>query len=160
MRSEEDSVEEKTRSSSRVSEWRSPRAHAQTDEQGANREAVQSASAPSIVQFQEVNSIAKSLASSRFSEDQVRTDTRTEETTADEDDARSRCRCSSCCRASLSCPIVPDRPTDRPIDRGGRRGPFAFYSMKVLEQNLVRFHDHDEKGQQSRPASHATFATV
>ena len=53
-----------------------------------------------------------------------------------------------------------DRPTDRPIDRGGRRGPFAFYSMKVLEQNLVRFHDHDEKGQQSRPASHATFAAV
>ena len=56
---------------------------------------------------------------------------------------------------------APSSPTDRdrPTDRGGR-GPFAFYSMKVLEQNLVRFHDHDEKGQQSRPASHATFATV
>ena len=32
-----------------------------------------------------------------------------------------------------------------PKVRGMSGRPFAFYSMKVLEQNLVRFHDHDEK---------------
>ena len=131
-------------------------ARAQTDEQGANREAVQSASAPSIVQFQEVNSIAKSLASSRFSEDQVRTDRET-------DGRRRRPQTKMMpvpVAAVLRVAELPSRAPSSPTDRGGRRGPFAFYSMKVLEQNLVRFHDHDEKGQQGRPASHATFATV
>ena len=136
-------------------------ARAQTDEQGANWESVQSASAPSIVQFQEVNSIAKSLALSRFRIRFGQTDGQVGRRRRPQTKMMP-VPVAAVLRVAELPSRAPSSPTDRarPIDRGGRRGPFAFYSMKVLEQNLVRFHDHDEKGQQSRPASHATFATV